>query len=46
MGIAFEFITGMQLGIEFAPEAGIHCVLNLLILRIWFVDMSIVKDEE
>jgi hypothetical protein len=46
MCIAFEFITGVQVGIEFAPEVGIHCILNLGVVRIWFVDINIVKDKE
>lgn len=43
--LTFDFITGMKLGIEF-PGGGLHCVLDLLIVRIVFCSEEYLEDAQ
>ncbi len=43
MIIAFDFIPGMMLGIEFPNDPDVSCVIDLLIFRIIFVKPDLVE---
>ena len=46
VNIVLEFLTGVKVGIEF-PGDGYHCVVDLFILRIYFMsDEALEKADE